>query len=241
MLWLPFGQHAFLLVHWMKVGTFMAPFLLLVAFSLRAETAPSSDPRTLALVLLVAYIVHQFEEHWIDLFGRVFAFKPYLNNFLSGVTGQSSGTEIVSDAAVFVINTSLVWLVAALAIWRGAARIFATLCMAAIVVVNAISHIAAGVVSSGYNPGLLTAVLVFLPVGGFVYATLLRTGRASVRLVLLSLLWGVLAHVIMIGGFLLLNRFDQLPELAYFAILVLWSIIPAVTLGGATVGTQSVT
>ncbi|MEL6896643.1 MAG: hypothetical protein AAFP90_11115 [Planctomycetota bacterium] len=33
MLWDPLGQHKFLIQHWMKVGKFMAPFLLTVAFA----------------------------------------------------------------------------------------------------------------------------------------------------------------------------------------------------------------
>ncbi|MEM1155483.1 MAG: HXXEE domain-containing protein [Pseudomonadota bacterium] len=227
MLWLPLGQHTFLTLHWMKVGTFMAPFLLLIAFTFRADEDPLSNPRVLSLILLVAYIVHQFEEHWIDLYGRNYAFKPYLNEFLSTLTAQESGTELMSDASVFVINTSLVWLVGALAIWRGSGHIFATLCMAAIVVVNAISHIVAGIVAGRYNPGLASAILVFLPLGFAVFIKLLHAGVANIHLVIASLIWGILAHVILIAGILAVNHYDRLTETVYFAVLVAWSILPA--------------
>ena len=40
LLWVPMGQHAFLFAHWMKLGTFMAPFLVFVAMATR-EHIPS--------------------------------------------------------------------------------------------------------------------------------------------------------------------------------------------------------
>mgnify|MGYP001800576106 CR=1 FL=1 len=73
LLWVPLGQHDFLVQHWMKVGTFMAPFLVLVAFSF-STSEKLIDARSISLALLVAYILHQFEEHWVDIYGRTFAF-----------------------------------------------------------------------------------------------------------------------------------------------------------------------
>lgn len=227
MLWVPLGQHTFLTVHWMKLGTFMAPFLLFVAFVFAKHVDPRIEPRLLSLLLLVAYIFHQFEEHWIDVLGQNYAFYPYLNGFLSSLTGSATGTEFMSPLSIFVINTSLVWLVGALGIWRGSDHVFATLCMAGIVVVNAASHIVAGIIGGGYNPGLLTGVVLFLPLGVAAYVWLLRAKLATVRLALASVLWAVLAHVIMIAGILAMNRFTWIPELAYFVALVVWSLLPA--------------
>lgn len=233
MLWLPLGQHDFLAAHWMKVGTFMAPFLLLVALTFRSAGDLRAEPRFLALLLLLAYIIHQFEEHWVDLYSRIYAFHPYLNTFLADLTGAEAGTQFMSMAAVLVINTSLVWLVGALAIWRGGDHVFAPLCMTAIAVVNAGSHIGAGFANGGYNPGLLTSLVLFLPLGISVYLWLLQSGLASLRLVGLSILWAILAHVIMIGGILILSWNPQVPELLYFVILIGWSILPAVLFGTA--------
>lgn len=227
MLWMPFGQHDFLVEHWVKVGTFMAPFLILVAAAFQSESDSKLDPRTLVLLLWVAYIAHQFEEHWIDIYGRTYAFHVSLNEFLSDLTGSEGGVEFISPASIFVINTSLVWLVGALSVLLGPRHIFATLCMAAIVVVNAVSHIVAGFIAGAYNPGLATALTLFLPLGTAVYAWLLRAEIASIRLVIASVLWAFLAHVIMVGGILTMHRFDRIPELAYFAVLVAWSILPA--------------
>ncbi|MEO1747449.1 MAG: HXXEE domain-containing protein [Pseudomonadota bacterium] len=225
-LWIPLGQHNFLVQHWMKVGTFMAPFLVLAAFSFSASER-FINARSISLALLVSYILHQFEEHWVDIYGRTFAFKPYLNAFLSNLLGHADVQEFMSDMSVFVINTSLVWLVGALAVWRGDGHIFAALCMAAIVVVNAMSHIGAGLMSGSYNPGLLTAVLVFLPVGIGAYVLLGRSSGVTSGGITVSLIWGLIAHLIMIGGTLVMSQVPEFPESFLFAALIAWSALPA--------------
>ncbi|MEJ8563259.1 HXXEE domain-containing protein [Yoonia sp. GPGPB17] len=225
-LWIPLGQHDFLTQNWMKVGTFMAPFLVLIALCF-SDKSTRLDARAVSLVLLVTYIIHQFEEHWIDIYGRTYAFKPNLNEFLSGLLGLSDVQEFMSDTSVFVINTSLVWLVAALAIWRGSQNVFAALCMASIVVVNAVSHIGAALIARSYNPGLLTGVVLFLPVGIGAYVWLGRISKPPLRIIAASLAWGLMAHVLMISGVLAMSHFDQIPEVAYFVVLIAWSLLPA--------------
>ncbi|MEM9282857.1 MAG: HXXEE domain-containing protein [Verrucomicrobiota bacterium] len=229
MLWIPLGQHDFLIEHWMKLGVFMAPFLLFVAAAFRSESSKGKeiDLKFWSLILLVTYIIHQFEEHWVDLFGNIYAFKPYLNSLLRerfGGTGNSTGP--LSDAGVFVINTSLVWLVASLGIWRAPQHLFPALCMASIVIVNAFSHIGAAVVTLGYNPGLLTAVTLFIPLGLTAYSRSLRNGQAKIGEVAASIVWGILAHIVMIAGMIATGWFRIIPESVYFVVLVSWSILP---------------
>ncbi|MEL6348127.1 MAG: HXXEE domain-containing protein [Myxococcota bacterium] len=224
MLWIPLGQHAFLVEHWMKVGTFMAPFLLFVAAK---RWDSGADLSSLSLWMLVAYIVHQFEEHWIDLFGNVYAFHATVNGLLLSVFGDRSvTTEPLTPAGIFVINTSLVWLVGALAFLRSPRHAFPALAMAAIIVVNAASHIVVSVAKLAYNPGVLTSLVVFLPLGLYVYVRVLREQRADVRQVVASVIWGVLAHVIMVGGLVAGQIFGLFSETVYFAALILWSIVP---------------
>ena len=229
MLWVPLGQQVFLVEHWMKVGTFMAPFLLFTALAFRqnARLRRTLDVRALALLLLIAYIAHQFEEHWVDIYGNNYAFKPYLNAMVLDSLGAADNAEpVLSDAGVFVINTSLVWLVAALAIWRGPDQVFPTLCMAAIVVVNALTHLGAWSVGGDYNPGLLTASVLFLPIGLTAYLWIFRSGLARLQAIAASLGWGVLAHIIMIGGMILSGWQHTISEITYFALLIAWSTLP---------------
>ncbi|MEM6692235.1 MAG: HXXEE domain-containing protein [Planctomycetota bacterium] len=229
MLWIPLGQHEFLIRNWMKVGTLMAPFLVFVALTFRATNANrvSPDLSVISLGLLIAYIAHQFEEHWIDLFGNRYAFKPYVNQMLlDRLGGEERAVGPLSDEGVFVINTSLVWLVGALAIWQSHRHVFPTLCMAAIVLVNAFGHLVVATVDRAYNPGLLTSALVFLPHSLAVYIWLIRSGVAEPRLAIASLAWGILAHVAMVLGMIASGWLGIIPETAYFALLIGWSILP---------------
>ncbi|MEL6167387.1 MAG: HXXEE domain-containing protein [Pseudomonadota bacterium] len=230
MLWVPLGQHEFLLSHWMKVGTFMAPLLLLMAFAFRGPRNLGLDPQFLGLLVLLAYIAHQFEEHWIDLYGNVFAFQASVNGLILNALGAESGPdgspEILTRASIFVINTSLVWLVGALAIWRGGQAIAPVLAMIAIAIVNAVSHIVSAVAMGMYNPGLVTSILVFLPLCVLAYVSLWRSNQANGPQIGWSLAWSVAAHVIMVVGVIAANWWGAMSEIVYFAVLVAWSILP---------------
>lgn len=230
MLWVPVGQHEFLLLHWMKVGTFMAPFLLLFAFALRNAQDRTSIPQLFAVFMLIAYIAHQFEEHWIDLFGNVFAFQGSVNALILGVLGVETVSEgepvILTGASIFMINTSLVWLVGALAIWSGAILVAPVLAMIAIALVNAVSHIASALAVGAYNPGLVTSVFIFVPLCIFCYVFLWRERFATGPQIMWSLAWSLAAHIIMVAGVIAANWWRLFPETAYFVLLVMWAILP---------------
>lgn len=228
LLWVPLGQTAFLIEHWMKVGTFMAPFLTMTAVAFRAPGAGPmrSDIKVLSVLMLVAYIAHQFEEHWIDLTGQTYAFYGYVNALVVQTLDAPAGTEILTPEAIFVINTALVWLVGALAIVRAPAHAFPSLAMAAIILINAIAHIAAAVRGWAYNPGLLTSVLIFVPISLWFYGVVLRRGAATRADVVIALAWAVMAHVIMVFGMIAANWLKLFSETVYFAMLVLWALVP---------------
>ncbi|MEO0752404.1 MAG: HXXEE domain-containing protein [Pseudomonadota bacterium] len=231
MLWLPLGQHDFLLLHWMKIGTFMVPFLVLVALSFN-ETRAARSPQFIALIMFAAYIGHQFEEHWIDLYGRNYAFQGAVNALIVGALGIEAEPgnlpDILTRVSVFVINTSLVWLVAALAIWRGATFVFPVLAMVAIAFVNGISHVVSSVIAGAYNPGLVTSVALFLPLSVWAYRALLHDGLASKAQVWWSITWAIAGHIIMIFGLIAANWWMLFPEYIYFGLLVAWSAVPTV-------------
>ena len=105
---------------------------------------------------LPAYMIHQYEEH-AD--GR---FKAFANNTFGG------GREVMTDKAIFWINVGGVWGIDLAAI--GAAELFGMgwgLVAAYLPLVNAISHIGAAIRFKGYNPGLWTSVVLFLPLSLF--------------------------------------------------------------------------
>lgn len=111
---------------------------------------------SLALVLvflhLPGYMLHQLEEHADDRFRRFF------NAIMGG------GREVLTPAAVFVVNVPGVWgvnlasilLAARVDLGWGLIGVYLTL-------VNAVVHVAQAARMRRYNPGLATAVGMFLP------------------------------------------------------------------------------
>jgi len=129
--------------------------LLLLAL-LPALTTGWSLALVAVLLQLPVYMLHQYEEHDND------RFRQFFNHTVFG------GREVLSRGAVFVINVPGVWGVIAAAfclarfvnIGFGLIAVYLTL-------VNAVVHVVSALALKRYNPGLATAVLVFLPVGGF--------------------------------------------------------------------------
>lgn len=229
MLWAPLGQYDFLIENWMKIGIYTVPFILFIFFSSRTEETETvfSDTKLMSVLLLVAYMIHQFEEHWVDLFGNHYAFYGYFNTlFLSILGAQDSSVIILSQQAIFIINTSLVWLIGIIAIWRSPKHLFPVLAMNGIVLVNAISHILPGIFKQSYNPGLLSAIVIFLPLAIAFYRKVLFTNPGAKLQVIASIVWAILAHAILVSGLLLANWFELIPEFVYFIVLVVWSVIP---------------
>lgn len=230
MLWLPLGQYDFLLENWMKIGTYAAPFLCIGALARRDQQVALpmlADFTLLSAGLLVAYIMHQYEEHWIDLFGKHYAFLGYINNIFANFGGCERGTPCpLTPAGIFVINTSLVWLVGVVALWRAPTHMFPALAMAAIAFVNAVSHIGAAVLKWEYNPGLLTAIVLFIPLSLFFYLRVLQVSARYKKQMAYSVIWSIVAHGLMVGGMLLANMVKLIPETVYFIALVAWSCVP---------------
>ncbi|MEM9301333.1 MAG: HXXEE domain-containing protein [Pseudomonadota bacterium] len=225
-IWLPLGQQDFLIEHWMKLGTFLAPVLLFAFLAADTKAGPRR-PALVGVLMLVLYIVHQFEEHWIDVRGVHYAFYTSINALLNGVLNEGqSPVEILTPLDIFVINTSLVWLVGLLAILMAPRRRFPLLAMNAIILVNGVTHIVAAVGTRAYNPGLLTSVLLFVPFGLAFYVVSVRAGLADRREVWVSLGWGILAHAIMVGGLIAGRAYSLFPDSVYYLALVLWSIVP---------------
>ncbi|MEM9315377.1 MAG: HXXEE domain-containing protein [Pseudomonadota bacterium] len=226
-LWIPFGHLDFMVDHWMKVGTFAALFLLIVFFACHAQAPGNSNASFMSVAFLVAYIVHQFEEHWIDVLGNRYAFFGYVNALIRGALGIDDPSILpLTKASIYVINTSLVWLVGVIAIVRARSSVFPLLAIAAITLVNGITHVVAAVVTLSYNPGLVTSLILFLPLSVVFYTRVLRNRAGARILVLWSIAWAMLAHILMVAGMLAANVFQVVPELAYFCLLVAWSLLP---------------
>jgi hypothetical protein len=178
------------LVSYWVYGGFLAAFLLL---GLMPTFTRSWD---LALILvflqLPVYMLHQLEEHDDDRFRR------FINDLIGG------GRDVLTKGAVFVINVPGVWGVNLVSILLaffldlgfGLIGIYLTL-------INGLVHLAQALRLKRYNPGLITAVFLFLPVGGFALAAVIKSGTATVGYHLLGLGSAVAIHLAIVGWILL--------------------------------------
>ena len=226
-LWVPLGQTNFLSAHWMKVGTFLAPILLFFGLLARenSQIPVLEDIRFITILFIVAYMLHQFEEHWIDALGRVYPFHDYLNKTLASVLG-SDKYGIMTEEAIFIINTSAVWTTALLAIWAAPRMVFPTLAMAGIMFANAFFHSLAALSRMEYNPGLVTSIVLFFPLTVAFYRTMLRRKILGWGMIGASILWGLFGHVLLFSGLVAANVYGIIPVSFYYAALIALSFVP---------------
>jgi hypothetical protein len=136
-------------LYWVAASLCMGLLLLTLA--------PIFDLRNDLFLLLVylhtpLYMLHQVEEHTGD------RFREFVNQRVF------HGVEALTGTAVLVINLPGVWGVTILSLY---AAVFIApgwgLPAVYLVAVNALVHIAGATASRAYNPGLWTAIALFLP------------------------------------------------------------------------------
>lgn len=134
---------------WPYAGTLAAVFLLALV-----PVLWSVGSLALALVLLQlpVYMIHQLEEHADDRFRR------YVNATLG------RGRTVLERGLTFWVNALCVWALCVLALLLA---VFVDLGLGLIAVYltafNAFTHVAAALASRAYNPGLWTALALFVP------------------------------------------------------------------------------
>ena len=160
-----------LISYWVYGGVLSAILLLVLAPLLLADWVA---PFAATFLHLPAYMIHQYEEHDQD------RFRLFFNETIG------RGNDVLSPLAVFVINVPGVWGVIALSLYGAVALNLGWALIAVyLVLVNALVHIVHAIVFRRYNPGLTTATVVFLPLGGFTFnrkkATAITVLRLAVR------------------------------------------------------------
>jgi hypothetical protein len=174
------------LTHYWVYGGFLAGILLLI---LLPELSRNWSSALLAVFLqLPLYMLHQYEEHDND------RFRQFFNRTMG------DGKEVLSPEAVFVINVPGVWGVIAVSFYLSAyVSLGYGLIAAYLTVVNAVVHVVMGIASRSYNPGLASAVVMFLPAGIFAIVQLQATGEVGWRDHLLGLLSAMAIHVAIVA------------------------------------------
>ena len=146
---------------WVSAALCMAISLALLMPILAQQR---SSAWLLIFSMLPAYMFHQVEEHTGDRF-RVFVNQHVFH-----------GVEALSPLAVLWINLPGVWGVGLVSIYAASfLNVGWGLSMVYLVLVNSVAHIVAAILWREYNPGLWTALILFVPLGT---VALLQTARA---------------------------------------------------------------
>ena len=137
--------------YWVAAALCMAILLALLMPILAQQW---SSAWLLIFAMLPAYMFHQVEEHTGDRF-RVFVNQHVFH-----------GIEALTPLAVLWINLPGVWGIGLFSIYAASfLRIGWGLSMIYLVLVNAVAHIVAAILWREYNPGLWTALILFVPFG----------------------------------------------------------------------------
>ncbi|MEO1281481.1 MAG: HXXEE domain-containing protein [Pseudomonadota bacterium] len=154
-------------------GGFLAGLALLAVFPLTTNGWPASLAFT--FLALPIYMIHQYEEHDDD------RFRQFVN------THFGDGREVLTRGDVFWINIIGVWVAIIAVVWLAwEVDVGYGLIAAYLLLINAVVHIGQAIKLRSYNPGLITSIALFLPLGAY----------------LLSLFWntaGALHHAIGVG------------------------------------------
>lgn len=168
---------------WPWIGLGFAVVILIIAFGtdwLRQDKSRSRwrDPAWLAWLGAVAYMLHNVEEYGIDITGTTLAFPQCM---------EALGMQNITELTYLTINLSLVWvmgpLLAVLARrYKGIAPAMSTFAL-----VNGLGHIAQAINLGMSNPGLITSIFIFLPLGFWTIHICFGKGRMK---------WSVFAAVL---------------------------------------------
>jgi len=143
------------------------------------------------------YLVHMFEEHGIDLLGRRYAFLASLCELI--------GFPVVTDcpatpAFVFSVNVIACQVAFGLAFFLRKSRPLVAACAWGIPLVNLFAHLLPAVLTGRYNPGLLTALVLFAPGCAWMLWTVRRSGVLPPGSGWRIVATGVLTHLVLIAS-----------------------------------------
>ncbi|MFC3982768.1 HXXEE domain-containing protein [Streptosporangium jomthongense] len=129
------------------------------------------DPTWLGWVAVVVYLFHNIEEYGIAADGAHHAFPDSLCTTLN--RGAYPECPIPTEFYLFV-NIGLVWVVAVICALLAGKYVMMGFAFYSIVIVNCFVHIVPALATGTYNPGLLTAVVMFLPASAWMIGVFLR-------------------------------------------------------------------
>lgn len=184
---------------YMGLGAALLLALLLCTDALRSDLTVSRwrDLVWLAWLGMLAYLIHQFEEHGIDARGGTYAFRGEMCRNMGVADIQACP---IPFSFVNAVNITAVWVFGPATALLGRRRPQFALAFFAIPFVNALIHLAPAMTQSAYNAGLLTALTIFMPLSLWVFHVALSRYGLGWRAVVATVAAGIVYHAIMIGS-----------------------------------------
>ncbi|MEO1279811.1 MAG: HXXEE domain-containing protein [Planctomycetota bacterium] len=178
--------------HWI-VATGPVAVVLVLATPVIAQYCPTW--LLMVWIQLPVYMIHQCEEHQRD------RFRLWVNNRLGG------GRELLTLRDVLVINLPGVWGVNAVSLLL-AAFVQPGLGLIAVylTLVNAIAHVAAAARFRAPNPGLWTAIGLFIPAGIGGLLAINRAGEGNLAMHGIGLGTALAIHIAIVAKALGVRR-----------------------------------
>ncbi|MDQ7981690.1 HXXEE domain-containing protein [Paraburkholderia sp. SARCC-3016] len=184
------------------IGGLAALVLLVLLFGtdvLRSGSVASRwrDPVWMSWMATVAYLLHNVEEYGVDLLGHSHAFP---NALCASLALAPFPACPIPPAFFLAVNIPLFWIVGPLAALLSPRHRLVGFALYSVIAINGVMHVAT-VFRTGqlYNPGLLTALLLFLPLTAWVGYAFFGKARLSYKAMALLPACGVLLHVFLAG------------------------------------------
>ena len=182
-------------------GAIVMVALLLLTDTFRGNTTVSRwrDPVWLGWLAVPLYLVHQFEEYSLPVWG----FGRYsIQDMVAKNLGYPPYPDCPIPLAFYpVVNIALMWFGAPLAAYLGRRNVLIGLSFWGLIFANGLLHTFGGVKAGDYNAGMWSGAVLFIPLSVWViYASAIR-GPCSGKVVGLAFAIGAVTHVLLFVGY----------------------------------------
>jgi hypothetical protein len=191
------------------IGAAAALILLLLLFGSRFLQRDPSLPRWRDVVWLAwladaVYLLHNVEEYGVDLLGNTHAFP---NALCATLKLPPYPACPIPPPFFLAVNLSLFWVVGPVAALLSRRHPLVGLSLYSVISINMLAHIAS-IVTSGhiYNPGLFTALVLFLPLSIWIARACFGRGLLPYSALGLLVICGVFLHVVLASSVKLVTK-----------------------------------
>lgn len=156
------------------------------------------DAQWLAWLAVPLYWIHQFEEYSLPTIGLDYSIQEMICQKI----GFAPYPECPIPLAFYpVVNIALMWFGAPLAAYLFKRNTLIGLSFWGLLLANGLVHSAGGLMDGGYNTGLWSAAILFVPLSIWViYVTAIR-GRYKGSVIAASFACGAVTHAVLFAGY----------------------------------------